>query len=150
MSLLAETLIYLLSAVISVPLSRRLGFGSVLGYLAAGIVIGPFGFAFVHDPEHILHFAELGVVFLLFAISTESQAQDWGTIRGQIVMEGKPPAVAALEVERDKEFCGRHDLKDESLQVHAKNGGVKNVVVWLYSRREVPVHPDLQKQKHQD
>ena len=85
------------------------------------------------------------VVFLLFAISTESQAQDWGTIRGQIVMEGKPPAVAALEVERDKEFCGRHDLKDESLQVHAKNGGVKNVVVWLYSRKEVPVHPDLQK-----
>ncbi len=71
MSLLAETLIYLLAAVISVPLSRRLGFGSVLGYLAAGIVIGPFGFAFVHDPEHILHFAELGVVFLLFVVGLE-------------------------------------------------------------------------------
>lgn len=71
MSLLAQTLIYLLAAVISVPLSRRLGFGSVLGYLAAGIVIGPFGFAFVHDPEHILHFAELGVVFLLFVVGLE-------------------------------------------------------------------------------
>jgi glutathione-regulated potassium-efflux system ancillary protein KefC/glutathione-regulated potassium-efflux system protein KefB len=71
MSLLTETLIYLLAAVISVPISRRLGFGSVLGYLAAGIVIGPFGFAFVADPEHILHFAELGVVFLLFIVGLE-------------------------------------------------------------------------------
>lgn len=71
MSLLAESLVYLLAAVISVPLSRRLGFGSVLGYLAAGIVIGPFGFSFVSDVEHILHFAELGVVFLLFVVGLE-------------------------------------------------------------------------------
>lgn len=73
MSLLTETLIYLLAAVISVPLSRRLGFGSVLGYLAAGIIIGPFGFSFVDDAEHILHFAELGVVFLLFVVGLELQ-----------------------------------------------------------------------------
>ncbi len=71
MSLLAESLIFLLAAVIAVPLSRRLGLGSVLGYLAAGIVIGPFGFAFVDDVDHILHFAELGVVFLLFVIGLE-------------------------------------------------------------------------------
>jgi glutathione-regulated potassium-efflux system ancillary protein KefC/glutathione-regulated potassium-efflux system protein KefB len=70
-NLLIESLIYLLAAVISVPLSRRLGFGAVLGYLAAGIVIGPFGFAFVADVEHILHFAELGVVFLLFIVGLE-------------------------------------------------------------------------------
>jgi monovalent cation:proton antiporter-2 (CPA2) family protein len=54
-----------------VPISKRLGFGSVLGYLCAGILIGPFGFGFVHEPEHILHFAELGVVFLLFIIGLE-------------------------------------------------------------------------------
>jgi len=71
MSLLAESLIYLLAAVISVPISRRLGFGSVLGYLAAGIIIGPFGLAFVANAEHILHFAELGVVFLLFIVGLE-------------------------------------------------------------------------------
>jgi len=71
LSLLAESLIFLLAAVVSVPLSRRLGLGSVLGYLAAGVVIGPFGFAFVSDVEHILHFAELGVVFLLFIIGLE-------------------------------------------------------------------------------
>ncbi len=71
MSLLAESLIYLLAAVIAVPISRRLGFGSILGYLAAGIIIGPFGLKFVRDPEHILHFAELGVVFLLFIVGLE-------------------------------------------------------------------------------
>ena len=71
MSLLGESLVYLLAAVISVPISRRLGFGSVLGYLAAGIIIGPFGFSFVDDAEHILHFAELGVVFLLFIVGLE-------------------------------------------------------------------------------
>ena len=71
MSLLFETLVYLLAAIISVPISRRLGFGSVLGYLIAGIVIGPFGFAFVADAEHILHFAELGVVLLLFIVGLE-------------------------------------------------------------------------------
>ena len=71
MSLLQESIIYLLAAIISVPISKRLGFGSVLGYLAAGIIIGPFGFAFIHEPQHILHFAELGVVFLLFIIGLE-------------------------------------------------------------------------------
>lgn len=73
MTLLAESLIYLLAAVIAVPLSRRLGLGAVLGYLAAGIIIGPFGFRFVRDADHILHFAELGVVFLLFIVGLELQ-----------------------------------------------------------------------------
>ena len=71
MSLLAESVIYLLAALICVPISRWLGFGSVLGYLAAGIIIGPFGLALIADAEHILHFAELGVVFLLFIIGLE-------------------------------------------------------------------------------
>ena len=60
MGLLQESVIYLLAAIIMVTVSRRLGFGSVLGYLAAGILIGPFGIALIRDPEHILHFAELG------------------------------------------------------------------------------------------
>lgn len=71
MSMLAESLIYLLAAVISVPLSRRLGLGSILGYLGAGIIIGPYGFAVIRNVEHILHFAELGVVFLLFIVGLE-------------------------------------------------------------------------------
>lgn len=71
MSLLAESLIYLCAALVCVPISRWLGIGSVLGYLAAGIVIGPFGLNLISDVEHILHFAELGVVFLLFVIGLE-------------------------------------------------------------------------------
>jgi monovalent cation:proton antiporter-2 (CPA2) family protein len=71
MTLLHESIIYLLAAIISVPISKRLGFGSVLGYLCAGILIGPFGFGFIHEADHILHFAELGVVFLLFIIGLE-------------------------------------------------------------------------------
>ena len=73
MSLLAEAIIYLAAAIIAVPICKRLGFGSVLGYLSAGIIIGPFGLRFIRDPEHILHFAELGVVFLLFIIGLELQ-----------------------------------------------------------------------------
>ncbi len=71
MSLLIEFVIYLLAAIIGVSISRRLGFGSILGYLGAGIIIGPFGLKLVSDPEHILHFAELGVVLLLFVIGLE-------------------------------------------------------------------------------
>ena len=73
MSLFQEAVIYLIAALIAVPISKRLGFGSVLGYLAAGIIIGPFIFGFVSDADHILHFAELGVVFLLFIIGLELQ-----------------------------------------------------------------------------
>lgn len=71
MDFLQEALIYLVAALIAVPLSKRLGFGSVLGYLVAGIVIGPSTLGLVGEPEHILHFAELGVVFLLFIIGLE-------------------------------------------------------------------------------
>jgi len=71
MTFLTTALTFLLAAVIAVPLSRRLGFGSVLGYLAAGVIIGPYGVALVRDPDHILHFAELGVVFLLFIVGLE-------------------------------------------------------------------------------
>lgn len=71
MSYLGESLIFLIAAVIFVPLSRRLGFGAILGYLAGGIIIGPYGLALITDVDHILHFAELGVVFLLFGIGLE-------------------------------------------------------------------------------
>ncbi len=82
--MLAEAIIYLAAAIIAVPLSKRLGFGSVLGYLAAGIIIGPFGFRFIRDPEHILHFAELGVVFLLFIIGLELQPSRLWVLRRMV------------------------------------------------------------------
>jgi len=84
MSLLQESVIFLLAALIMVPLSRRLGFGSVLGYLAAGIIIGPHGFALIHDADHILHFAELGVVFLLFVVGLELQPSRLWVLRKMV------------------------------------------------------------------
>ena len=84
MSLLQESVVYLLAAIVMVPISRRLGFGSVLGYLAAGIIIGPFGVAFVSDAEHILHFAELGVVFLLFIVGLELQPSRLWVLRKMV------------------------------------------------------------------
>ena len=84
MSLLTESFVYLLAAIVSVSISRRLGFGSVLGYLAAGIIIGPFGLKLVSNPEHILHFAEFGVVLLLFIIGLELQPSRLWVLRRMI------------------------------------------------------------------
>ncbi|EOQ98039.1 transporter, CPA2 family [Leptospira wolbachii serovar Codice str. CDC] len=72
LSFFIQALIYLTSAIIIVPIANRLGLGSVLGYLIAGIVIGPFVFGFVGtEGKDMLHFAEFGVVMMLFAIGLE-------------------------------------------------------------------------------
>ena len=73
MSIFVEAAIFLGAATIIVPVFRRLGLGDVLGYLGAGLVIGPWGAGFVQEPDAILHFAEVGVVFLLFVIGLELQ-----------------------------------------------------------------------------
>ena len=69
--LLTAGVIYLAAAVVAVPIAARLGIGAVLGYLLAGIAIGPWGAGFINDVEEILHFSELGVVFLMFIIGLE-------------------------------------------------------------------------------
>ena len=72
-------IIYMSAAVILVPLFARLGLGSVLGYLVAGICIGPWGLGMIHNVEDILHFSELGVVLLLFLIGLElDPTKLWG------------------------------------------------------------------------
>ncbi|HRJ01359.1 MAG TPA: monovalent cation:proton antiporter-2 (CPA2) family protein [Hyphomonas sp.] len=81
---LAPFVILLGSAVIAVPLFKRLGVGSVLGYLAAGLVIGPFGFRFFTEPAQILHVAELGVVMFLFIVGLEMQPSRLWSMRKEI------------------------------------------------------------------
>jgi len=98
MSLLLESVIYLLAAIVMVSVSRRLGFGSVLGYLAAGILIGPFGIALIRDPEHILHFAELGVVFLLFIVGLELQPSRLWVLRKMVFGLGTAQVVLSAIV----------------------------------------------------
>ena len=68
---LEDILILLAAAVIAVPLFQRLGLGSVLGYLAAGTFVGPWGLGFIDQVEEIQHIAEFGVVFLLFVVGIE-------------------------------------------------------------------------------
>ena len=72
------------AGVVAVPLFKRIGLGSVLGYLAAGLVIGPFGLGLFSDPQAILHVAELGVVMFLFLIGLEMQPTRLWSLRGEI------------------------------------------------------------------
>lgn len=98
MSLLQQSVVYLLAAIIMVPISRRLGFGSILGYLAAGIIIGPFGARLIQDPQHILHFAELGVVFLLFIVGLELQPSRLWVLRRMVFGLGSAQVVLSAAV----------------------------------------------------
>ena len=72
------------AAVVAVPLFKRIGLGSVLGYLAAGLVIGPFGLHIIHDPQAIIHLAEFGVVMFLFVIELEMKPSHLWSLRRQI------------------------------------------------------------------
>jgi glutathione-regulated potassium-efflux system ancillary protein KefC len=71
--LLLTPIIFLLTAVLLVPLAQRLGFGSVLGYLIGGCIIGPWAIGAIHEVEVISHIAEIGVVLMLFLIGLELQ-----------------------------------------------------------------------------
>lgn len=81
---LTSSLIYLAAAVVAVPLSRAIGLGSILGYLAAGIAIGPWGLGLVKDVQAILHFAEFGVVLMLFLIGLELEPRRLWSLRQPI------------------------------------------------------------------
>lgn len=103
MSSLAETAVMLAAVVITVPIARRLGLGAVLGYLAAGVAIGPAGFDFVTGADALLHAAEFGIVLLLFIIGLELQPSRLWTMRhavfgfglAQVVITGGALALIA-------------------------------------------------------
>ena len=69
--LLLQGIVYLGAAILAVPISKRIGLGSVLGYLLAGMAIGPWGLGLIGEVETVLHFAEFGVVMMLFLIGLE-------------------------------------------------------------------------------
>ena len=84
-SFFEQALIYLAAGVIAVPLFKRLGLGSVLGYLAAGMAIGPWGLRLIPNPQTVLHFAEFGVVLLLFLVGLELNARRVWALRRSIL-----------------------------------------------------------------
>src|SRR4051812_14998846 len=110
---LLQVVALLAAGVVAVPIFKRAGLGSVLGYLAAGLAIGPFGFRLIADPESILSVSELGVVLFLFIVGLEMEPSRLWALRKQIfglgvgqvllcgalltgvgVLLGFPPAVA--------------------------------------------------------
>ena len=84
-SLLFQAFIYLVAAVISVPIAKRAGLGSVLGYLIAGVIIGPYVLAVVGGEEGVMHLAEFGVVMMLFLIGLELRPGLLWRMRGPIL-----------------------------------------------------------------
>ena len=101
--MLQEAALFLAAAVLFVPLFKRAKLGAVLGYLAAGLVIGPHGLGFAQDSEHLLHISEFGVVLLLFVIGLELQPRRLWTLRrevfgyggAQVLLTGGAMALAA-------------------------------------------------------
>jgi Kef-type K+ transport system membrane component KefB len=82
--MLAQIAIFLLAAIIAVPLSRKLGLGAVLGYLGAGMIIGPWGLKLIDNVEAMLHISEFGVILLLFIIGLELQPSRLWVLRKQV------------------------------------------------------------------
>jgi glutathione-regulated potassium-efflux system ancillary protein KefC len=90
---LQDALIYLVAAVLAVPVAKRLGLGSVLGYLLAGAAIGPWGLRLVSDVQQMLHFSEFGVVMLLFLIGLELEPKRLWALRRSIFGGGSAQVV---------------------------------------------------------
>ena len=84
MSFLLDALIFMAAALIVVPIGKRLGLSPVLGYLLAGVLIGPGGIELISDADGVLHFAEIGVVFLLFIIGLELQPSRLWVMRKEV------------------------------------------------------------------
>ncbi|MEZ8604796.1 glutathione-regulated potassium-efflux system protein KefB [Vibrio splendidus] len=82
---LQSSVIFLAAAVVAVPIAQRAGLGSVLGYLLAGVAIGPWGLGLISDVEAILHFSEFGVVLLLFLIGLELNPKKLWQMRAPIL-----------------------------------------------------------------
>ncbi|MEF1211058.1 glutathione-regulated potassium-efflux system protein KefB [Vibrio alginolyticus] len=95
---LQSSVVFLSAAVIAVPIAQRLGLGSVLGYLLAGVLIGPWGLGLISDVDAILHFAELGVVLLLFLIGLELNPKKLWQMRGPILGLGGAQVVVTTAV----------------------------------------------------
>lgn len=104
-----NAIIYLLAAVISVPVAKRLGFGSVLGYLLAGMIIGPFVLGYIgSEGEDVMHFAEFGVVMMLFLIGLELKPNLlWSMRRSIFGLGGLQLLFSALVIGAGAFFLGQ-------------------------------------------
>lgn len=150
-SWLTGTLVYLAAAVLAVPLAKFLGLGSIIGYLAAGILIGPWGLKLVTNPRDMLHFSEFGVVLMLFLVGLELEPRrlwslrkpifGWGSVQlfgsaallcGVAVLAGldwRIALVAALGLAMSSTAIGLGVLNERSLMTTSSGQSVLSVAL---------------------
>jgi len=109
----------------------------------------PAGFTAANSFERTFamrHLARSSCAFFLVGslLAGQSPADEWGTLKGRIVFTGEVPQPEPLEIRRDEDVCGQHNLTDASLIVNKENKGLQNVVVWLSTKDKIQVHPSLQ------
>lgn len=97
-NLLLALFVLLAASVILVPLAKRLGLGTTLGYLAAGVLIGPYGLRFISDSDTVRAVAELGVVMMLFLIGLELQPSELWRLRNKVAWLGVPQIVLTAAI----------------------------------------------------
>ncbi len=95
--------------------------------------------------QRTLNTASILLTLAMVASATGAFAQEWGTLTGRLVLDGAAPEEAALNVNKDPEYCGQHKLVDETVAVGEK-GGLTNAFVYLYLKRgkTVATHPDYE------
>jgi glutathione-regulated potassium-efflux system ancillary protein KefC len=150
-SWLSSLLVYLAAAVLAVPLAKYLGLGSIIGYLAGGILIGPWGLKLVTNPQDILHFSEFGVVLMLFLVGLELEPRrlwslrkpifGWGSVQlfgsaallcGVAVIAGldwRIALVAALGLAMSSTAIGLGVLNERSLMTTTSGQSVLSVAL---------------------
>ncbi len=95
-SVLLQAFIYLMAAVVAVPVAKRLGLGSVLGYLIAGVIIGPVVGLVGSETNDLQHFAEFGVVMMLFIVGLELEPQKLWEMRHKLLGLGGMQVVLSV------------------------------------------------------
>ena len=93
--------------------------------------------------QFVLLFLIIPVLSPMTLLAQDIQTDAWGSLTGQLIYDGTPPAAEPLDITRDEDYCGPFKLKDESLTVDPDTRGIRYVAVWLDSREDVPIHPDL-------
>ncbi len=94
-----------------------------------------------------LNGTRLSLVNLMLTIaSTAASAADWGTVKGRFVFDGTPPDRPKLVLNKDVEFCGKHEPRTENLVVHPDDRGIANIVIWLDTKpgEKVASHPSFE------
>lgn len=96
----------------------------------------------VGSSESVLRLVLTALLFTTFSWNSAC-ADDWASLKGRIVFPGDIPDQSQLAITRDEEVCGELGLLNETIIVNRQNRGMQNVVVWLSSKKQVPVHPSL-------